>query len=86
LARAFALDFGAPNLDLLRVRLRKLLDERVAELDRPYRLSMSVGAAYSKAGAEQSVSQLLDEADAAMYEQKNARRAAGGVSMPPPAG
>jgi diguanylate cyclase (GGDEF)-like protein/PAS domain S-box-containing protein len=82
----FALDFGAPNLDLLRVRLRKLLDERVAELDRPYRLSMSVGAAYSKAGAEQSVSQLLDEADAAMYEQKNARRAAGGVSMPPPAG
>jgi diguanylate cyclase (GGDEF)-like protein/PAS domain S-box-containing protein len=83
---AFALDFGALNIDLLRVRLRKLLDERVAELGRPYRLSMSVGAAYLKVGAAQSVSQLLDEADAAMYAQKNARRAAGGVSMPPPAG
>ena len=47
---------------------------------------MSVGAAFMRAGAEQSVSQLLDEADAAMYQQKNARRAAGGVSMPPPAG
>lgn len=83
---AFALDFGSPNVDLLRVRLRKLLDERVAEHARPYRLSMSVGAAFSKAGADKSVADMLDEADAAMYEQKNARRAAGGVSMPPPAG
>ncbi|HEX2877090.1 MAG TPA: CHASE3 domain-containing protein [Polyangiaceae bacterium] len=83
---AFVLDFGSLNIDPLRARLRKLLDERVAELGRPYRLSMSVGAAYLKAGAERTVSQLLDEADAAMYEQKNARRAAGGVSMPPPAG
>ena len=83
---AFALDFAQPNIDLLRMRLRSLLDERVAQLSRPYRLSMSVGAAFMSVGAEQSVSQLLDEADAAMYEQKNARRAAGGVSMPPPAG
>ena len=83
---AFALDFNQPNVDMLRVRLRTLLDERVLELGRPYRLSMSVGAAFMSVGGEQTVSQLLDEADAAMYAQKNARRAAGGVSMPPPVG
>lgn len=83
---AFALDFDAPHIDALRLCLRQLLDERVAQLARPYRLSMSVGAAFLQVGAKRSISDLLDEADAAMYEQKNARRAAGGVSMPPPAG
>ncbi len=82
---AFALDFGPLDVVGLRGRLRQLADGRTAELERPYRLSMSIGAAFMRADAETSVSQLLDEADRAMYEQKNARRAAGGVSMPPPA-
>ena len=81
----FALDFSAADLDKLRRRLRELADNRVREMNRPFRLSMSVGAAYLAAQGSLSIVELLDRADAAMYEQKNARRAAGGVSVPPPA-
>jgi len=79
----FALDFTAFDLDGLRRRLRELSDTRVAQANRPFRLSMSVGAAYLLPGSERSLSELLDQADVAMYEQKNARRAAGGMSLPP---
>jgi diguanylate cyclase (GGDEF)-like protein/PAS domain S-box-containing protein len=81
----FALDFVADDLDPLRRRLRHLADERVAESARPFRLSLSVGAAYLAVGASTSLSDLLELADEAMYEQKNARRAAGNVSLPPAA-
>jgi diguanylate cyclase (GGDEF)-like protein/PAS domain S-box-containing protein len=80
----FALDVAARDLDRLRRKLRELSDEQVARHARPYRLSMSVGAAFMP-GTAASIAQLLDEADAAMYAQKNARRLAGGVSIPPPA-
>jgi len=79
----FALDVRPPDLDKLRARLRALSDEEVDAKGRPYRLSMSVGGAFMP-GAATSIAQLLDEADAAMYAQKNARRQAGGVSIPPP--
>lgn len=81
----FALDFTALDLDSLRQRLRQLADERVAASARPFRLSMSVGGAYLPVGATTSVSDLLEQADEAMYAQKNARRAAGNVSLLPPA-
>ena len=42
----FALDFGPFDLDPLRSRLRELADARVATHARPFRLSMSVGAAF----------------------------------------
>ena len=82
---AFALDFTALDLDGLRMRLRALADEEIKERARPYRLSMSVGAAFSAAGSRKPLSDLLEEADAAMYGQKRARQAAGNVSTPPPA-
>lgn len=80
----FALDVGPRDLDRLRLKLRELCDQQIARRDRPYRLSMSVGAAFMP-GSATSIAQLLDEADAAMYAQKNARRQAGGVSVAPPA-
>lgn len=80
---AFALDFTAPHLEGLRVRVRALADEQTKERRRPYRLSMSVGAAYSQAGSRKPLPDLLEEADAAMYRQKRARHAAGNVSTPP---
>jgi diguanylate cyclase (GGDEF)-like protein len=80
----FALDVTEPDLARLRVRLRELSDKQVEKSARPYRLSMSVGGAFTP-GSASSVAQLLDEADAAMYAQKNARRLAGGISIPPPA-
>src|SRR6185369_4157916 len=81
---AFALDFTAPDLDVLRKRLRVLADARTAESARPFRLSMSVGGAYLAEGSHTSLTDLLEQADEAMYAQKNARRAAGNVSLAPP--
>ena len=80
---AFAADFTPRDLERLRARLREQADVRVVERERSFRLSMSVGAAYMLPGSARSLGELLDDADAAMYEQKNARRAAGGVSVPP---
>jgi diguanylate cyclase (GGDEF)-like protein/PAS domain S-box-containing protein len=82
---AFSLDFISGNLEPLRRRLRSLADEEVARKHRPYRLSMSSGAAYTDAQTPESLAELLERADAAMYEQKRARKAAGGISMIPPA-
>jgi diguanylate cyclase (GGDEF)-like protein len=81
---AFSLDFGSGKLEPLRRRLRALADEEVSRKQRPYRLSMSSGAAYTDPQNPESLAQLLERADAAMYEQKRARKAAGGVSMAPP--
>jgi len=80
----FALDFSGRDLEFLRVRLRELSDAATKRNARSYRLSMSVGAAFTP-GSATSLEQLLDEADAAMYAQKNARRLAGGISIAPPA-
>jgi diguanylate cyclase (GGDEF)-like protein/PAS domain S-box-containing protein len=80
----FALDFTEVELVSLRARLRELADARVAESGRPFRISMSVGAAYLPVGSTLSLQQLLESADQAMYEQKNRRRAAGNVSLAPP--
>lgn len=81
----FALDFGSAQLDALRRRLRDLADKRVSEGARSFRLSMSVGAAFVDPAQPCSLDDLLELADASMYEQKRARQAAGGVSIPPPA-
>lgn len=81
----FALDFTVEHVDRLRLRLRELADKRVAEGNRTFRISMSIGAAFIDADNPVSIEGLLELADASMYEQKNARRAAGGVSILPPA-
>lgn len=81
---AFAVGFSADELEPLRRRLRSLADECVAAQTRPYRLSMSLGAAFTTPDSTQSLDDLIDGADAAMYEQKRARQAAGGVSVAPP--
>jgi diguanylate cyclase (GGDEF)-like protein/PAS domain S-box-containing protein len=78
----FALDFSPSELEPLRLRLRDLSDIETKRNARPYRLSMSVGAAFTP-GSATSLEQLLDDADAAMYAQKNARRLAGGISIAP---
>jgi len=82
---AFVLDVTPKHVGGVRTRLRELADIRVAEHGRPFRLSMSVGAAHLPIGSTSSIEALLDEADQAMYRQKKARRAAGDVSVPPAA-
>lgn len=80
----FSLDFTVFDLEPLRQKLRALADEQIARHARPYRLSMSVGGAFSDSSAPESLAHLLERADAAMYEQKRARQAAGNVSLRPP--
>lgn len=79
----FVLDFTPRDLEALRRRLRELSNARTSEYSRPFRLSMSVGAAYLHVGASTTLTKLLEQADEAMYAQKNERRAAGNVSLPP---
>jgi diguanylate cyclase (GGDEF)-like protein/PAS domain S-box-containing protein len=81
---AFALDFTSARLDALRSRVRELADARVRDRGRPYRLSMSVGAAFVDLANPSTLDELLERADVSMYEQKKSRQAAGGVSVPPP--
>ena len=45
--------------------------------NKPYRLSISVGAAVAEPQGDESLAELLDRADAAMYQQKRQRRAEG---------
>jgi diguanylate cyclase (GGDEF)-like protein/PAS domain S-box-containing protein len=80
----FSLDLDDSGLEALRKRLRERADALVAERARPYRISMSVGAAYNEPASGRSLEDLLEIADAAMYETKRARQAAGGVSLLPP--
>jgi diguanylate cyclase (GGDEF)-like protein/PAS domain S-box-containing protein len=80
---AFAIDFTASDLASLRSRVRELADKTTTANDRPYRLSMSVGGAFSDASSRKKLAELLERADAAMYEQKRARQAAGNLSAPP---
>jgi hypothetical protein len=42
-----------------------------------------VGGAFSDASSRKKLAELLERADAAMYEQKRARQAAGNLSAPP---
>jgi diguanylate cyclase (GGDEF)-like protein len=79
----FVLDFTPRDLEALRRRLRELSNARTSEYNRPFRLSMSVGGAYLHVGATTPLTKLLEQADEAMYAQKNERRAAGNVSLPP---
>lgn len=81
----FALDFVAAGLGALRERVRASLNELNRSGERPFFLSLSVGAAFFHPEHAESIEQLLDRADAEMYERKRARRASGGLSLPPPA-
>jgi diguanylate cyclase (GGDEF)-like protein/PAS domain S-box-containing protein len=57
-------------------RLRERIREHNTAADRPYRVSLSIGAAVWLPDQERSLDDLLKEADAAMYAQKRASRSA----------
>ena len=59
---------GQARLGPLRERIRGLADRETNRLEKPYRLSMSVGGAFMDARSPCSLETLLERADAAMYE------------------
>ncbi len=80
----FALDFDELGLSALRGRARAALQELNRSGDRPFFLSLSLGAAFFKPERPETIEELLDRADREMYERKRARKANDGKSLPPP--
>jgi diguanylate cyclase (GGDEF)-like protein len=74
-----ALDTDTPRVDAARARLVAHLDEFKARVERPYHLSMSVGACVPSPIDTESLEAMLVRADGAMYEDKRRRHA----SRPP---
>ena len=66
---------GDPTVELLESRLGDAVEQRNATSSRPSRLSVSLGAATSRSGDRRSLDDLVQEADARMYEQKRAKHA-----------
>jgi diguanylate cyclase (GGDEF)-like protein len=64
----FTLDARDPAA--LRQRLRRSVDALNDDAARPYRLSLSVGLSGHSPGAPDSLEQMLEQADAAMYHEK----------------
>ncbi len=58
-------------------RLDDAIEVANAAGDKPYRISLSVGEATTEPQSEESLGELLDRADAAMYQKRRQRRAAG---------
>ncbi|HEY1534526.1 MAG TPA: diguanylate cyclase [Polyangiaceae bacterium] len=80
----FALGFEDTGLEALRSRTQGAIAEQNLSGVRPFRLSLSVGAAFFQPDQPETVEDLLDRADAEMYARKRARRENGGMSLPPP--
>jgi diguanylate cyclase (GGDEF)-like protein/PAS domain S-box-containing protein len=71
----FPLEAADWSADLLLSRLdEQLRAYNDAHADRGYRLALSVGVARFEPGTAQSIDQLLEKADQALYEQKRRRR------------
>jgi diguanylate cyclase (GGDEF)-like protein/PAS domain S-box-containing protein len=75
----YALDFTTHDIEPLRARLIQGAEQRVNAKARSYRLLMSTGAAYLEKGSRVELVTLLEQADAAMYAQKQARKAGSGA-------
>jgi diguanylate cyclase (GGDEF)-like protein len=80
----FAPDAGPERAGALRRRLRTMVDaHNVATGEKPFRLSVSLGAAAYDPARPRDLEALLDEADALMYEQKRLHKRTGVSSVPP---
>ena len=65
-----AVDTGLDFHEILRKRLESDLDAYNAQSNKPYRLSMSIGAVPFDESSTVSLGELLDLADETLYEEK----------------
>ncbi len=70
------LAFGARKMDVeqLSRRLQESLNERLSTADVPYQIALSVGAAYRDPEEPAPIEELMNRADAMMYEHKKRKR------------
>jgi len=81
----FALDFAEAALEAFRGRAQSAIAAQNQTGLRGFRLSLSIGGAFLRPEKPETLEELLDRADAEMYQRKRARRENGGLSLPPPA-
>ena len=62
------------NADKLEERLQTNLAANNQKANRSYQLSLSVGTAYYEPGSPGSINELLERADALMYDAKRRKR------------
>jgi diguanylate cyclase (GGDEF)-like protein/PAS domain S-box-containing protein len=70
----FVLEASLEGVDASIERLNQSLEERNRRGEKPYELSLSTGVAVWDPEVPASITELLAEADAAMYEQKRAKQ------------
>ncbi|HOT62077.1 MAG TPA: GGDEF domain-containing protein [Treponemataceae bacterium] len=63
-----------PNYEMIKERIEAYCERKSAELGRPWRLAMSIGHYYAPPGCELDIQQMLKEADAELYSEKQQRR------------
>lgn len=71
-----AIEIGSRNTDRMIARLQEKVSAANAQAGRKYQISLCIGVARSEPGQECPISELVARADRAMYEQKQALRAA----------
>jgi diguanylate cyclase (GGDEF)-like protein len=69
-----AVDASTESVNLVTTRLQTDVEKRNLRGDRPYQLILSMGAAAFDPEAPRTVSEMIAQADALMYEQKQARK------------
>jgi len=66
-------DVRRRDLEQIRRRLQRLMDDDNARGNNPFRVTFSLGAAFVQGATTVPLQRLLDEADAAMYRHKHRR-------------
>jgi diguanylate cyclase (GGDEF)-like protein/PAS domain S-box-containing protein len=78
-----AVDASGADTEALTLRIRKHLDDYNAQSDRGYQLALSLGVTLIDLGSTESLDELLDRTDRAMYEQKRGKRSQFSHSLSP---
>lgn len=63
-----------PSFEAIKERIRYICDRENAELARPWKVSMSIGHFCAEPGCTLSVKEMLERADAELYEQKQLKK------------
>jgi diguanylate cyclase (GGDEF)-like protein len=75
---ALIVDAGAENAGVIGDRIQAAVAKLDKDLNRPWRLSLSVGFHFAAADGEQELGWMMEQADAELYRQKQLRKSARG--------
>jgi two-component system cell cycle response regulator len=76
-----AINADEEHCETVRKRIHQKVERTNSNADRPYQLRLSIGIAVNSASHQHSIEELLAQADALMYEEKNKRVVMGRVPL-----